>query len=116
MFGNCYNLKNVIFKNCTSLYELGSKIFQNDSGITNLDFSECTSLKYVNSVAFQNCTSLTEINFSGCTLSTISSDAFNGCSSLSRIIVKDEDSKQKILAALQSSGLNTAQIEIVIKA
>ena len=88
-------------------------MFQNCSSLTSLDFSTCTNLTQIWWYAFDGCSSLQTIDLSGATLSIIGNKGqnlntvFSGCSSLTKIYVKDAQSKSLIDSALSASGLST---------
>ena len=114
MFVNCYKLKYVSFKGCTSLETLGFKTFIGCNSLTSVDLSNCLSLSILEDYLFSDCSSLESLDFSSCTLTSVASHVFNNCTSLKNIKVKDESSKQLILSALQAANIdNNVTIDIV---
>ena len=98
----------------SAITNIAEGMFKLNTKLSRILFSGCTSLSSIGNIAFQNCTSLTELDFSSCPLASVNTTAFQGCTGLTQIYVKDDASKQLILAALTAVNLQN-QVTVTIK-
>ena len=85
--------------------------------LTTVSFANCTNLSIIGRNTFSNQSALTTIDFRGCPITQVASYAFNGCTNLQTIYVKDATAKSAIETALNAahiSGVNVI-IQSVVK-
>lgn len=67
----------------SSLYDMGTSVFENCAALTNVDFTGC-KLQIIKTACFKNCTSLTSVTLPS-KITDIYGEAFYGCTSLKSI-------------------------------
>ena len=88
-FSQCEKLTTVDLSGCTSLGTIGGWAFYDCGELTAADLSGCTSLSAIEVYAFQAC-GLTTMDLSGCTsLRTIDYQAFRGCLGLEKVTLPE---------------------------
>ena len=88
-FSQCEKLTTVDLSGCTSLGTIGGWAFYDCGELTAADLSGCTSLSAIEVYAFQAC-GLTTMDLSGCTsLRTIDFQAFRGCLGLEKVTLPE---------------------------
>ena len=80
--------------------------------LTTVSFANCTNLSVIGRNTFSNQSALTTIDFSGCPITDVNSGAFNGCTGLQTIYVKDNVAKTAIEAALNAAHISGVSVNI----
>ena len=111
MLISAYNATEINFSNCTNLRFIGkygmcinTKNFTPTTSSCLVNFSNCTNLNAIGDYAFEDNTAVSTIDFSGCPITTVSANAFNGCTNLQTIYC-NADVGFTILNALHQAGL-----------
>ena len=74
--------------------------------------SNCSNLSAIGDLAFENNNLISTIDFSGCPITTVSANAFNGCSNLQTIYVKGQTAKSAIETALNAANISGVSVNI----
>ena len=112
-FANNNNLVSVDLSN-TNITNIPQGTFQQNPKLSTVLLSGCKYLSTIGDYAFYNCPVLRELDLSSCTLTSVGANAFNGCTGLKRIYVKDQPSYNLIWNRLNNLGMN-GQVQIDYK-
>ena len=104
-FSQCEKLTTVDLSGCTSLGTIGVRAFYNCGELTAADLSGCTSLRTIDYQAFRGCLGLEEVTLPE-SLTAIWEYAFDGCSSLTQLVLLSQNPPYPASGALPTDNPN----------